>query len=186
MAPCPRHLLWRSEPLEKDPMWPTFYCGIQFSPNSLQQKWGGYLAVANMFPLVTFLILNGLFGHKFPTMPKLTISLVLLMVSFLFTSIMVQVSYNCINSTIHTIFQVNTDDWQTTFFNLTLVSAAFVSINSANLQVCKIICILFITRAWRLFPGLHLDYYPMTLKPKHVYDVGVCHTLIWVMSWPYA
>ena len=71
-----------------------------FSPNELQLKWGGYLAVASMFPCVPFLILNSLFGHKFPSRPRIILSLVLLIISFIFTSILVKVSkhkelYSC-------------------------------------------------------------------------------------------
>ena len=62
-----------------------------YNPNDLQKAWGGYLAVASMVPNVTFLILNGLFGHKFRTQPRLIISLVFVILMFTFTSIMVQV-----------------------------------------------------------------------------------------------
>ena len=64
-----------------------------YNPNDLQKAWGGYLAVASMVPNVTFLILNGLFGHKFRTQPRLIISLVFVILMFTFTSIMVQVCY---------------------------------------------------------------------------------------------
>merc|ERR1712002_1120416 len=68
-------------------------------PNEMQKAWGGYLAVASMVPNVTFLILNGVVGHKFRTQPRLVISLVFVILSFIFTSVMVQ---------------VDTDGWQST------------------------------------------------------------------------
>merc|ERR1719219_2352998 len=67
-------------------------CGSEGGPpNDLQKAWGGYLAVASMVPNVTFLILNGVVGHKFRTLPRLLVSLVLVILMFTFTSIMVQI-----------------------------------------------------------------------------------------------
>jgi len=88
-------------------------------PNEMQKAWGGYLAVASMVPNVTFLILNGVVGHKFRTLPRLVISLVFVILSFIFTSVMVQ---------------VDTDSWQSTFLTVTLVSVAFININAAIFQ----------------------------------------------------
>jgi len=88
-------------------------------PNELQIAWGGYLAVASMVPNVTFLILNGLFGHKFKTQPRLIISLVFVILMFTFTSIMVQ---------------INTDSWQEEFLIVTLASVVFININAAIFQ----------------------------------------------------
>jgi len=90
-----------------------------YNPNDLQKAWGGYLAVASMVPNVTFLILNGLFGHKFRTQPRLIISLVFVILMFTFTSIMVQ---------------INTDTWQYTFLMVTLLSVVFININAAIFQ----------------------------------------------------
>lgn len=90
-----------------------------WQPNDLQKAWGGYLAVASMVPNVTFLILNGLFGHKFKTQPRLVISLVFVILMFTFTSIMVQ---------------INTDTWQYTFLMVTLASVVFININAAIFQ----------------------------------------------------
>jgi len=87
--------------------------------NELQNAWGGYLAVASMVPNVTFLILNGLFGHKLRTQPRLIISLVFVILLFTFTSIMVQ---------------VDTDTWQHSFMMVTLVSVVFININAAIFQ----------------------------------------------------
>jgi len=88
-------------------------------PNEMQKAWGGYLAVASMVPNVTFLILNGVVGHKFRTLPRLVISLVFVILSFIFTSVMVQ---------------VDTDKWQSTFLTVTLVSVAFINVNAAIFQ----------------------------------------------------
>jgi len=88
-------------------------------PNEMQKAWGGYLAVASMVPNVTFLILNGVVGHKFRTLPRLVISLVFVILSFIFTSVMVQ---------------VDTDEWQSTFLTVTLVSVAFINVNAAIFQ----------------------------------------------------
>jgi len=90
-----------------------------YNPNELQKAWGGYLAVASMVPNVTFLILNGVFGHKFKTQPRLIVSLVLVILMFTFTSIMVQ---------------INTDSWQYTFLMVTLASVVVININAAIFQ----------------------------------------------------
>ena len=44
-----------------------------------------------MVPNVTFLILNGFFGHRYKTQPRLLVSLVMVIVMFTFTSVMVKV-----------------------------------------------------------------------------------------------
>jgi len=90
-----------------------------YNPNELQKAWGGYLAVASMVPNVTFLILNGIFGHKFKTQPRLIISLVFVILMFTFTSIMVQ---------------IDTDTWQETFLLVTLAAVVFININAAIFQ----------------------------------------------------
>lgn len=88
-------------------------------PNDLQKAWGGYLAVASMVPNVTFLILNGVVGHKFRTQPRLLVSLIFVILSFVFTSAMVV---------------VDTDEWQFTFLCITLASVVFININAAIFQ----------------------------------------------------
>jgi len=88
-------------------------------PNELQKAWGGYLAVASMVPNVTFLILNGVVGHKFRTQPRLLVSLIFVVLSFVFTSAMVL---------------VDTDEWQFTFLCITLASVVFININAAIFQ----------------------------------------------------
>ena len=72
-----------------------------------------------MVPNVTFLILNGFFGHKFKTQPRLIVSLILVILLFVFTSIMVM---------------VDTSTWQHTFLVLTLVSVVFINSNAAIFQ----------------------------------------------------
>lgn len=90
-----------------------------YCPNELQKAWGGYLAVASMVPNVTFLILNGVVGHRFRTLPRLVISLIFVILSFIFTSIMVE---------------VDTDSWQSSFMYVTLASVAFINVNAAIFQ----------------------------------------------------
>ena len=85
-------------------------------PNNLQKTWAGYLAVASIIPNMTFLILNGVVGHHFKTLPRMVISLIFVILSFIFTSIMVQ---------------VDTDSWQSTFMYVTLASVVFININAA-------------------------------------------------------
>jgi len=91
----------------------------QAETNDLQKAFNGYLAVASMVPNVAFLILNSVFGHKFKTQPRLIISLVFVILMFTFTSIMVK---------------IDTDEWQSTFLTVTLVSVVFININAAIFQ----------------------------------------------------
>lgn len=92
---------------------------VGFCPNELQSSWNGYLSVASMVPNVTFLILNGVVGHRFKTQPRLVISLVFVILSFVFTSMMVQ---------------IETDAWQHNFMYVTLASVVFININAAIFQ----------------------------------------------------
>jgi len=87
--------------------------------NDLQKAWGGYLSAASMVPNVTLLILNGFFGHKFKTQPRLIVSLILVILLFTFTSVMVK---------------VDTDNWQDEFLGLTLGSVVLININAAIFQ----------------------------------------------------
>jgi len=86
---------------------------------NLASLWPGYLAVASMVPNVTFLILNGIFGHKFKTQPRLLASLVVVILLFIFSSVMVK---------------VDTDMWQSNFLYLTLASVVLININAAIFQ----------------------------------------------------
>ena len=87
--------------------------------NELQKAWGGYLSAASMVPNVTLLILNGFFGHKFKTQPRLIVSLILVILLFTFTSVMVK---------------VDTDSWQDEFLMVTLGSVVLININAAIFQ----------------------------------------------------
>ena len=51
----------------------------------MQTNWNSHLAVASMVPNVTMLLLNAVFGHRFRTQPRLLVSLVLVIVLFVFT-----------------------------------------------------------------------------------------------------
>lgn len=97
----------------------TTVTGCEEEANDLQKSWGGYLAAASMVPNVTFLILNGFFGHKFKTQPRLIVSLIFVILLFVFTSIMVM---------------VDTYTWQHTFLVVTLVSVVFINSNAAIFQ----------------------------------------------------
>lgn len=88
-------------------------------PQVLASVWPGYCAVASMVPNVTFLILNGLFGHRFKTQPRLLVSLFMVIVFFTFTTVMVK---------------IDTDSWQSTFLYLTLASVVAININAAIFQ----------------------------------------------------
>jgi len=88
-------------------------------PNELQETWIGFLPVASMVPNVTFLLLNAVFGHHFRTQPRLIVSLIMVIISFIFTTVMVL---------------VDTDTWQWEFLSVTLASVVFININAAIFQ----------------------------------------------------
>jgi len=92
---------------------------ISGETEDLAGLWPGYLAVSSMVPNVIFLILNGVFGHKFKTQPRLIVSLVFVIILFIFTSVMVK---------------IDTDTWQSTFMYLTLASVVAININAAIFQ----------------------------------------------------
>jgi len=92
---------------------------IDQQTEDLSAIWTGYLAVASMVPNVIFLILNGVFGHRFKTQPRMLVSLVFVILLFVFTSVMVQ---------------VDTDLWQSTFMYVTLASVVVININAAIFQ----------------------------------------------------
>lgn len=98
---------------------PTPEAANQPSNQELAKLWPGYCAVASMVPNVTFLILNGLFGHRFKTQPRLLVSLFLVIVFFTFTTVMVK---------------TDTDSWQSTFLYVTLASVVAININAAIFQ----------------------------------------------------
>ena len=90
-----------------------------FFMNDMQRNWGSHLAVASMVPNVTMLLLNAAFGHRFKTQPRLLVSLILVILLFIFTDVMVK---------------INTDSWQDTFYIVTLISVVCININAAIFQ----------------------------------------------------
>eukprot|EP00088_Acartia_fossae_P026451 TRINITY_DN2728_c0_g1_i3.p1 TRINITY_DN2728_c0_g1~~TRINITY_DN2728_c0_g1_i3.p1 ORF type:complete len:453 (+),score=98.00 TRINITY_DN2728_c0_g1_i3:47-1360(+) len=92
---------------------------ISQETEDLTKVWGGYLSVCSMVPNVLLLILNGAFGHRFKTQPRLLVSLTFVILLFVFTSVMVQ---------------IDTDLWQSTFMYLTLASVVVININAAIFQ----------------------------------------------------
>jgi equilibrative nucleoside transporter 1/2/3 len=92
---------------------------ISEETEDLTKLWPGYLSVASMVPNVLFLILNGVFGHRLKTQPRLLVSLAFVILLFIFTSVMVQ---------------IDTDLWQSTFLYVTLASVVFININAAIFQ----------------------------------------------------
>jgi len=87
--------------------------------NRLQLEFTSDLAVAAMIPNVTFLILNGLFGHRFKTTPRLLWSLCIVVALFIFTLVLVK---------------VDTDTWQQEFLALTLTTIVIINIFTAIFQ----------------------------------------------------
>uniref|UniRef100_A0A0K2TVN0 Uncharacterized protein n=2 Tax=Lepeophtheirus salmonis TaxID=72036 RepID=A0A0K2TVN0_LEPSM len=89
------------------------------SNTELQDNWNPRLSVASMVPNVTFLTLNAVFGHRFKTKPRLFFSLIMVILFFFYTCIMAK---------------VNTDEWQSMFFNVTLISVVFINTFAAIFQ----------------------------------------------------
>ena len=87
--------------------------------NSLQIEFTSDLAIAAMIPNVTFLVLNGLFGHRFRTTPRLIWSLSLVVLLFTATLVLVK---------------VDTDHWQDGFLVLTLAIVVLINIFTALFQ----------------------------------------------------
>ena len=87
--------------------------------NSLQLEFTSDLAIAAMIPNVTFLVLNGLFGHRFKTTPRLIWSLALVVLLFTATLVLVK---------------VDTDHWQDGFLLLTLAIVVLINIFTALFQ----------------------------------------------------
>ena len=87
--------------------------------NSLQIEFTSDLAIAAMIPNVTFLVLNGLFGHRFRTTPRLVWSLALVVLLFTATLVLVK---------------VDTDHWQDGFLVLTLAIVVLINIFTALFQ----------------------------------------------------
>ena len=88
----------------------------------LQIQWSSYLSIASMIPNVTFLLLNAVFGHRFPTQPRLVVAILVIIVVFVFTDVMAV---------------TDTDAWQGSFLAVTLASVVVVNVMVAIFQVGK-------------------------------------------------
>jgi len=97
----------------------TSYSVESDGKNDLQIQFASDLAVAAQIPNVTVLILNGLFGHRFRTTPRLLVSLVFVVLLFLVTLSLVK---------------VNTDSWQNEFLYITLACVVAINIFGATFQ----------------------------------------------------
>jgi len=87
--------------------------------DEMQKMWNSKMAVASMVPNVTMLILNAVFGHRFKTQPRLLVSLVLVIILFAVTA---------------GLTKIPTDDWQSSFMTLTLVTVVIINLNAAIFQ----------------------------------------------------
>ncbi|CAG5058843.1 unnamed protein product [Parnassius apollo] len=81
-----------------------------------QAEFTSYLNVATAIPNLIFLVLNSLYGHLMPLKSRLQGSLVVITLLFLLTTSLVQ---------------VNSDDWQNTFFIITMVSVVIMTAATA-------------------------------------------------------
>lgn len=70
------------------------------------------LSVASAIPNTLFLILNAFVGHRIPLRLRMVGSLTFVFIFFVMTTVLVE---------------VNTDTWQTTFFQLTLASVVVMN-----------------------------------------------------------
>jgi len=64
-------------------------------------------------------MLNAAFGHRWPTQPRLLVSLSVVILLFVFTDVMVK---------------LDTDSWQDIFYYVTLISVVIININAAIFQ----------------------------------------------------
>ncbi|XP_059051411.1 equilibrative nucleoside transporter 1 [Achroia grisella] len=81
-----------------------------------QAEFTSYLNVATAIPNLIFLVLNSLYGHLVSIKSRLQGSLIVIMLSFLVTTALVQ---------------VDTDDWQNGFFIVTIVTVVIMTAASA-------------------------------------------------------
>ncbi|XP_013142681.1 PREDICTED: equilibrative nucleoside transporter 3 [Papilio polytes] len=81
-----------------------------------QAEFTSYLNVATAIPNLIFLVLNSLYGHLVPLKSRLQGSLVVVTLTFLFTTALVQ---------------VDSDEWQSTFFIITIVTVVIMTAASA-------------------------------------------------------
>ena len=86
----------------------------------LQVQWASNLSIASMIPNVTFLLLNAFIGHKIRAFPRLMTALVIIILTFIFSTVMTK---------------VDTDGWQYTFLGVTLASVVVINIMVAIFQV---------------------------------------------------
>ncbi|XP_028172397.1 equilibrative nucleoside transporter 1 [Ostrinia furnacalis] len=84
--------------------------------SQFQAEFTSYLNVATAIPNLIFLILNSLYGHLVPLKNRLQGSLVIVTLAFLVTTALVQ---------------VDTDEWQNTFFIITMVTVVIMTAASA-------------------------------------------------------
>jgi len=87
--------------------------------NELQLDFTADLAIAAQIPNVAVLILNGIYGHRFKTTPRLLVSLVVVVLMFVVTLVFVE---------------IDTDTWQTDFFVITLITTVIINAASAVFQ----------------------------------------------------
>jgi len=85
----------------------------------LQLAWNSYLSIASMVPNVTFLLLNAAVGHRFPTMPRLVVSLVMMIACMAFNDVTAA---------------MDTDGWQEAFFYATIAMVVLINVNVALFQ----------------------------------------------------
>lgn len=85
----------------------------------LQTFFESYLAIAANLPMLLSMILNSIYGQKFSQKKRLYVSLSILFIIFALTTVFVK---------------VDTDQWQTTFFAVTMVMVVLLSFFSAIFQ----------------------------------------------------
>ncbi|XP_043215008.1 equilibrative nucleoside transporter 1-like isoform X1 [Amphibalanus amphitrite] len=88
-------------------------------PTELQYNFFGYLSVASMVPNTIFLTLNAVLGHNIKQQVKLVSSLMLVIVFFIITTVLVP---------------IDSDDWQNTFFAVTMVMVVILNMGAAVFQ----------------------------------------------------
>ncbi|XP_049868040.1 equilibrative nucleoside transporter 3 [Pectinophora gossypiella] len=89
---------------------------LEVTKTQFQAEFTSYLNVATAIPNLIFLILNFLYGHLVSVKSRLQGSLVVVTLCFLLTTSLVQ---------------VDTDEWQNTFFIITMVTVVVVTAASA-------------------------------------------------------
>lgn len=89
---------------------------MEVRKTQFQAEFTSYLNVATAIPNLIFLILNSLYGHLVSLKSRLQSSLIVVTISFLVTTALVQ---------------VNTDEWQNGFFIITMVTVVIMTAASA-------------------------------------------------------